>query len=91
MISLTTRDTSISEAPSIALSRLWQSPSGQAGGSGTSTELLLAGMMSSLNYCTGRDRSGCVRLLLQGHSESSFRTDPSTCPIMLRHWNYKQT
>ena len=32
-----------------------------------------------------RARTAGVRLPRQGHSESSFRTDPSVCPIMLRH------
>ena len=32
-----------------------------------------------------RARTAGVRLPLPGHSESSFRTDPSVCPIMLRH------
>ena len=31
------------------------------------------------------DRAAGVRLPRQGRSESSFRTDPSTCPIMPRH------
>ena len=32
-----------------------------------------------------RARTAGVRLPLPGHSESSFRTDPSVCPIMLLH------
>ena len=32
-----------------------------------------------------RARTAGVRLPRQGHSESSSRTDPSVCPIMLRH------
>ena len=32
-----------------------------------------------------RARTAGVRLPRPGHSESSFRTDPSVCPIMLRH------
>ena len=32
-----------------------------------------------------RARIAAVRLPRPGHSESSFGTDPSVCPIMLRH------
>ena len=48
------------------------------------------GRPAALPKATGWDeellaRTAGVRLPRQGHSESSFRTDPSVCPIMLRH------
>ena len=48
------------------------------------------GRPAALPTATGWDeelqaRTAGVRLPRPGHSESSFRTDPSVCPIMLRH------
>ena len=65
----------------------------------SSNTLVLSGQSSSWpaggasnGYGLGRGAAGpdllcdgCVRLPLQGHSESSFRTDPSVCPITLLH------
>ena len=57
--------------------RSYQRSSGPAGGASDGCGLGRG--------AAGPDRRCAVRLPRQGHSESSFRTDPSVCPVMLRH------